>query len=148
MTIIQKNPIVLNTPCDWEVWIDMIQNRAKVANVWKYIDLEILKENLPILTRPALPTAWAVNSAKTLISELILIKVKELKSLQEDRKDRNCEYKRQQSAIRDLHTVIHETVSRSYYTYLFKKETLHDIIVTLKLWITPTDRVREIELTN
>ena len=148
MTTIQKNPIVLNAPRDWEVWIDMIQNRAKVANVWKYIDPETPKENLPILTRPAPPTARDVNPAKTLISELTPIEVEELKSLREDRKDRNREYERQQSAIRDLHTLIHETVSRFYYTYLLKKETLHDMIVALKLRIAPTDRAREIELTN
>src|SRR5438876_12092153 len=38
MTTIQKIAIMLNSPCDWEVWVDMIQNRAKIAKIWKYID--------------------------------------------------------------------------------------------------------------
>ena len=139
MTTIQKNFIVLNVSCDQEVWIDIIQNRAKVANILKYIDSETLKENLLILTRPVLLIAWDVNPIKTLISKLTLIEVKKLKSLWKDQKDYKRKYERQQSAIRDLYILIHETLSRSYYTYFLKKEMLYNMIIVLKLWIVLTD---------
>jgi hypothetical protein len=72
MTTVQKIAIILNSPSDWEIWIDMIRNRAKITDVWKFIDPAVKKENLPTLTRPALPLPQNVNPAKALISELTL----------------------------------------------------------------------------
>ena len=91
---------------------------------------------------------YNVNSIKTLISELILEEVEELKALQEECKDRNCEYEKQQLAVESLYTLIYKTISRFYYIYLLTKETLYNMIVALKLQIALTDRVWEIELTN
>ena len=81
MTSIQKITIVLNTLYNWEIWIDMIQNRAKIANVWQYINPSTPKENLPTLTRPALPLPHDVNPTKMLIGKLTPEEVEELKAL-------------------------------------------------------------------
>ena len=126
----------------------MNQNRAKIANVWQYINPSTLKEALPTLTRPAMPLRRDVNPAKTLIGELTPDEVEELKALREECKDRNCEYEKQHTAVETLYTLIHKTVSKSYYTYLMKKETLHDMLVALKQRIAPTDQARKLKLTN
>ena len=87
MTTIQKIAIVLNSPRDWEVWIDMIQNRTKIANIWKFIDPATKKEELPKLSRPALPLPQDINPTKTLISELTPEEVEELKACHDERKE-------------------------------------------------------------
>ena len=81
MTTVQKIVIIFNSPNDWEVWIDIIRNWAKIANVWQFIDLSVKKENLPTLSRPALPLPKDVNPAKILISDLTIIEIKKLKVL-------------------------------------------------------------------
>src|SRR5437762_11522468 len=70
MTTVQKVAIILNSPSDWEVWIDMIRNRARIANVWKFIDPSVKEEDLPMLARPTLPLPRDIDPTKTLISEL------------------------------------------------------------------------------
>ena len=117
----------------------MIRNRAKIAKVWQFIDPSIKAEDLPTLSRPALPLPIQVNSLKTMIIELTPTELEELKVLRDDRKDRNCEYEKQLSAIESLHTLIHETVSRSYYTYLIKKDTLHNMLLALKQRVALSD---------
>ena len=111
MTTIQKIAIVLNSPHDWEVWIDMIQNRAKIAKIWKFIDPATKKEELPKLSRPALPLPQDINPAKTLISQLTSEEVDEPKARRDKHKDRNREYEKQQSTIESLYTLIHKTMS-------------------------------------
>ena len=69
-----------------------------------------MKEDLSTLTRLALLLLYNINSIKTLISELALEEVEELKALQEECKDRNCEYEKQQSAVKSLYTLIYKTV--------------------------------------
>lgn len=81
-----------------------------------------------------------------MIIELTPTELEELKVLRDDRKDRNCKYEKQLSAIESLHTLIHKTVSRSYYTYLIKKDTLHDMLSALKQRVAPSDQARELQL--
>ncbi|KAI9785910.1 MAG: hypothetical protein M1839_008176 [Geoglossum umbratile] len=111
--------------------------------VWRFIDPVVLKDNLPILARPTLPLPRGVNPVKTPISELTALETEELNVLRDDRKDRNREYEKQWAPIEILHTLIHETVSRSYYTYLIKKD---DMLVELKQRVAPSDKARELLL--
>ena len=83
-----------------------------------------------------------------LIGKLTPEEVEELKALWEECKDWNREYEKQHTAVETLHTLVHETMSKSYYTYLMKKEMLHDMLVALKQRIAPMDQARELELTN
>ena len=39
-----------------------------------------------------------------------------------------------------MHTLIHEMISKAYYIYLIDKDTLHEILSTLKERIVPTDQ--------
>jgi hypothetical protein len=127
MATVQKHEIILNAPSDWEVWFDMIWNWAKIAKVWQFMDLSIKAEDLPILSRPTLPLLRDINPSKTLVIELTPAELEELKVLRHDRK-----YEKQQPVMESLHTLIHKTVSRSYYTHLIKRDTLHEMLVALK----------------
>jgi hypothetical protein len=124
----------------------MIRNRAKIAKVWQYMNPATKAGDLPMLSRPTLPLLIDINSMKTSINELTPLETEELKVLRDERKDQNREYEKQQSAIENLHTLIHETVSRSYYTYLIKKDTLHDMLAALKQRVGPSDQARELEV--
>jgi hypothetical protein len=117
-----------------------------VARVWKFMDPSIKADDLPILSRPAVPMPIDVNPDTTRMSELSPAEREELKFLRDEWKNRNREYEKQQSAIENLHTLIHETVSRSYYTYLIKRDTLHDMLTALKQRVAPSDHARELEL--
>ena len=59
----------------------MIRNQAKIANIWQFMDPSVKKENLPTLSRPALPLPKDVNPAKILISNLTVAEIEELKVL-------------------------------------------------------------------
>jgi hypothetical protein len=146
MTNVQRLAITLNSPSDWEIWIDMIENRARIANVWQFINPTIEKDELPMLTSPTFPMSRDVNPRKSIVSELTPEELEELKALRNNYKIRNREYEQQKSSIESLHTLVHETVSRTYYTYLIKKSTLYDMLQALKQRVAPSDKARELEL--
>jgi hypothetical protein len=45
-----------------------------------------------------------------------------------------------------LKTFIQETISRTFLSYTFKKESTYDVLVALKQRVAPTDRARKLEL--
>jgi hypothetical protein len=47
-----------------------------------------------------------------------------------------------------LRSFIQETITRTYLTYTFDCDTPHDMLVTLKQRVAPTDQARKIELIN
>ncbi|KAI9781516.1 MAG: hypothetical protein M1839_005931 [Geoglossum umbratile] len=89
-----------------------------------FMDPKVAKKVLLVLTRPALPLPQDVNPTKVLISKLSAMEVEEIKVLHNDQIDRKQEYKKQKALIENLHSLVHKTVSRSYYTYLIKKDTV------------------------
>ena len=145
MTTIQKTPVVLNSPHDWEVWFNMVRSRAVMASIWKFIDPSIPKDELPMPTKAALPLPSDINPDKMLISDLTSDELEELKTRREERKDYNREYDKQRLALENLSNLIYKTVSRSYHIYLLEKDTIHDMLTALKQRIASTDRARQIE---
>src|SRR5579862_8876561 len=134
--------IVLNSPRDWEVWFNMVRNRAMMAGIWKFINPATSRDELPTPTKAALPLPIDINPDKTLISELTAVEREELKTR---RDEHNQEYDKQRLALENLSNLINETVSRPYHTYLLGKRTVYDMLVALEQRIAPTDREREIE---
>jgi hypothetical protein len=80
MTSIQKIAVVLNLPHDWEVWFNMIRNRAVMADIWKFIDPATPRDELSIPAKAALPLPIDINPNKTLIGELTPDEREELKT--------------------------------------------------------------------
>src|SRR5437773_2160071 len=99
MTTVQKTAIVLNSPRDWEVWFNMIRNRATMADIWKFINPSTSENELPKPTKTALPLPKDVSPNKTLIGELTSEEREELKTRRDERKDQNREYDKQRLAL-------------------------------------------------
>ena len=68
-------------PSDWDIWIDMIKNKAKATGIWKYIDVSIKAIDLPEFTRPVIPQPKDINLAKTQINQLNPNELEQLKAL-------------------------------------------------------------------
>ncbi|KAI9764654.1 MAG: hypothetical protein M1840_008151 [Geoglossum simile] len=60
----QKYSIRLSTPSNWDIWIDMIKNKAKAAVIWKYINPSIAATNIPEFMRLVMPQLKDINPAK------------------------------------------------------------------------------------
>ena len=139
----QKHSIGLSMPSDWDIWIDMIKNKAKVAGIWKYIDPSIKVTDLPEFTRPVMPQPKNIDPAKTQMNQLNSNELEQLKALREEWKIQNHEYKQQKTITNSMHTLVHETISKAYYIYLINKDTLHKMLSALKERIAPTDRAHQ-----
>ena len=100
--VISQVQIVLNTPSDWEDWIEVIQTRAQAAGIWGYVDPSIKKDNLPNLIEPELPTASTVNSAKPTFASLSEDEKEELKLLCFKYKHDLAKYEQQEIALINL----------------------------------------------
>src|SRR5579862_9317234 len=124
----QKHSIGLSTPSDWDMWIDMIKNKAKAAGIWKYIDPSIAATDLPAFTRPAMPQTKDIDSTKTQMNQLNPNELEQLKALREEWKIQNREYEQQKTITNSMHTLVHETISKAYYVYLIDKDTLHEML--------------------
>ena len=142
----QKHSIVLSMPSDWDIWIDMIKNKVKAADIWKFIDPSVKAADLPQFTRPPMPQPKDIDPAKLLINQLNPNELEQLKALRDKWKNQNREYEQQKTIINGMHTLIHETVSRSYYVYLIDKETLYEMLSALKERIAPMDLACQREL--
>ena len=79
--VISHIQIILNSPSDWEDWIEVIRTRALGTEIWEYVDPSTKEDSIRILREPEIPTASTVNSDQTSISKLSEDEKKELKSL-------------------------------------------------------------------
>src|SRR5437667_3984614 len=123
----QKHSIVLSTLSNWDMWIDMIKNKAKAADIWKYIDPSVNTTDLPQFMRPLMPQPKDIDQAKTSIGQLTPQEIEQLKALRDEWKIQNRENEQQKTSTNSMHNLVHETVSKAYYIYLIDKETPHDM---------------------
>ena len=77
----QKHSLMLSTSSDWDIWIDMIKNKAKAADVWKFMDPSVNVADLPQFTRPPMPQPKDIDPAKRLMNQLNPNELEQLKAL-------------------------------------------------------------------
>ena len=77
----QKVTIILNSPNDWDEWLEIIRSKALAGNIWSYMDPSKKETELPILEEPALPLPSNINPQKTLIKDLNDDEKEELQAL-------------------------------------------------------------------
>ena len=106
------------------------------------------KESLKVLTRPEVPKPKDINLQKNTIAELTDDELDELKLLRYDFKHQLQLYERQDVALSTLKALVNETISRTFLSYTFKKESTHDVLIALRQRVAPTDRARKLELTQ
>ena len=64
----QKVSVVLNTPGDWDEWIQVVKTQAIAGDIWEHVDPK--KDQIPTLSKPEMPTPQQVNRDKTTYAEL------------------------------------------------------------------------------
>jgi hypothetical protein len=60
--------VVLNTPGDWDEWIQVVKTQAIAGDIWERVDPK--KDQIPALSKPKMPRPQQVNRDKTTYAEL------------------------------------------------------------------------------
>jgi len=131
-TPITTYTIILAGPNDWDQWIGVIKYRADGKYLWEYIDPNVRKGNLPAYRAPSTPLPLAINPYKTTFLELDNDEKEELRALRKHYDRTYKRYKKEEAALRSLRTSIISTISRDYINYTFNRNTVHDVLVSLK----------------
>ena len=145
-TLITTHTVTLTDPNDWGQWIKAIKRRADDEHVWEYIDPNVRKQDLPRHRAPLEPSPSVVNPQKTVFSTLDDDEKEELRALRKHYGSAYKQYEKDEAALRSLHTYIISTISRDYIGYTFGGNTVHDVLVSLKQRVAPSDEVRRIQL--
>jgi len=140
--------IILTSPNDWDEWIKVIKTKAEAGKIWEYVNPSKPKEDIKALSRPEIPLAKDVNPEKTTMAQLTPDEQDELKLLRFDFKHHLQLYERQDTALSSLKGYIQETISRTFLSYTFKKESTYEVLKALKQRVAPTDRARKLELSQ
>jgi hypothetical protein len=64
----QKISVTLNSPSDWDEWIEVIKTQALAGKVWDYVDP--LKDQVPALEEPLPPQPRDVNAQAATFGQL------------------------------------------------------------------------------
>jgi len=56
--------VILESPTDWDEWIEVIKLRTIAGKIWKFVDPYTRKEDLPALQAPDRPRPTDVNPTK------------------------------------------------------------------------------------
>jgi hypothetical protein len=83
-----------------------VKTKAEAGKIWEYVDPSKSKDQLTVLSKPTVPTARNVNSAKTTVADLTADELDELKLLRFDFKHWLQLYKRQDVALHSLKSFI------------------------------------------
>ena len=142
-------------PQNWDDWLEGIKTKAEGGEIWKYVDPSISKADLPQLEHPnfsdfpqsqSLPTntPQPEGSTHTIQNQPIAPQPLEFQRFLFKRQVK--QYDRQKAALADLRSYIQETVSADYVHYTYGCDTPHDMLVSLKRRVSPTDQSRRYEL--
>ncbi len=113
--------------------------KAEAGKIWNYVDPSKDKGEVKSLSRPEIPMAKDVNPDKNTVARLTPKEQDELKLLCFDYKYHLQLYEQQDIALSSLKAFIQETISHTFLSYTFKKETTHDVLVALKQQVVPID---------
>jgi hypothetical protein len=144
----QKVSVVLNTPGDWDEWIEVVKTQAIAGDIWEYVDPSRDQEEIPTLDKPKPPRPQDVNQEKTIYAQLTPDEKEEFRMMRQDYKQQFTLYERQRTALASLRAYIQSTVSRNCLYYTFGTETAYEMLKELQKRLQPTDQLRELDLAN
>jgi hypothetical protein len=130
MSTSQKISVILNSPADWDEWIEIIKTQALAGKVWQHLDP--FEDNVPALEEPVVPTPAQVNPAKTTVMELTPDEREQYKLLRQDYKWERIQYDKKDAALSALRTAIQSSVSRSCLYYTFEATNAREMLIELK----------------
>jgi hypothetical protein len=88
----QKVSVVLNTPNDWDEWIQVVKRQAIAGDIWEHVDPK--KDQIPTLDKPEKPTPQQVNRDKTAYADLSVDEREEFRIMRQDYKQQFDLYER------------------------------------------------------
>ena len=66
----QRVTVILNSPNNWEKWLEIIKSKAQEHDIWEFVNPAMLKTDVLNLEVPEIPKTADVNSAVTSIVKL------------------------------------------------------------------------------
>src|SRR5271155_2244237 len=146
MSTSQKISVTLNSPSDWDEWIEVIKTQALAGKVWDYVDP--LKDQVPALQEPLPPQPRDVNAQAATFGQLTQEEKEEYRILRQDYKWQRDLYNKRDNALSSLRTFIQSSVSRSCLHYTFGTSTAREMLIELQKRLQPTDQLCELELAD
>ena len=80
---VQRVTVILNSPNNWEEWLEIIKSKIWEHNIWEFVNPATLKADVSNLEVPEISKTTDVNSAVTSIVKLENIE-KNIKSVAND----------------------------------------------------------------
>jgi hypothetical protein len=142
----QKISVTLNSPSDWDEWIEVIKTQALVGKVWDYVDPS--KDQVPALEEPLPPQPKDVNDQASTFGQLTQEEREEYRILRQDYKWQRDLYDKRDNALSSLRTSIQSSVSRSCLHYTFGTSSAREMLIELQKRLQPTDQLRELNLST
>jgi hypothetical protein len=144
MSTSQKISVTLNSPSDWDEWIEVIKTQALAGKVWDYVDPS--KDQVPALEEPLPPQPRDVNAQAATFGQLTPEEREEYRILRQDYKWQRDLYDKRDNALSSLRTIIQSSVSRSCLHYTFGTSNAREMLTELQKRLQPTDQLRELDL--
>src|SRR4051794_24234709 len=124
MSINQQNItgtlVILEQSSDWELWLQVIRQKAMIGRIWKYCDISKAKEELPQLKEPLRPQPSDFNADATTVAELR----GDDRAIYQDSfnhyRDELQFFRKQEDALNTLSLEITTTVAK-HHLYLIKR---------------------------
>jgi len=106
----QKISVTLNSPSDWDEWIEVIKTQALVGKVWDYVDPS--KDQVPALEEPLPPQPKDVNDQASTFGQLTQEEREEYRILRQDYKWQRDLYDKSNSAPSEFDKYLQGPVAR------------------------------------
>jgi hypothetical protein len=142
----QKISVTLNSPSDWDEWIEVMKTQALVGKVWDYVDPS--KDQVPALEEPLPPQPRDINAQAATFGQLTQEEREEYRMLRQDYKWQRDLYDKRDNALSSLRTFIQSSVNRSCLHYTFGASNARKMLIELQKRLQPTDQLRELQLTD
>ena len=101
--------IILDKPDDWFNWLFIRRDVANRHGLWQYINPDVAKESLPVLTEPPEPQLTDSKAGATKLSDLAADDRESYRWECDRWERRRTEYRIQTKAMADLNTDISKT---------------------------------------
>jgi hypothetical protein len=72
--------VILSSPSDWRPWMQTVRTAAEEADIWKYVNPDTRKEDLPSFEEPEELSFKTVNSAALAFKDLDIDEREELRA--------------------------------------------------------------------
>jgi len=121
-----KINVILNQPSDWMQWFFIIQDTAKINNIWQYINLSKKKDELLKLQSPSWPILRDVLSTATSIAKLDPNQLIAYNQLYAKYKDDLRIHQKQEQAINDISNYIVRMILVAYLPLIKDLGTVYE----------------------